>query len=436
MNPLGKRIFLFCALILFLFSGFTIIRGSSDVFQPPATVNDPFYPDKPIINIVNNDGFVGYANGGNGSKNNPYIISNRNFNCSPNLGIIAGISIMQTTSFFILTNLTFSNCNLALYLVDVHHGLIEDSTINSGSVGIYSGIDISINNINVKNSSYDGISIDNTKSFSIQNTRIEHSTSGLDLSYCSNGYIVNTIAINNSGTGYSLDSSKNINMTNNRAEFNNNGFDFINSSRINVDTNNATYNLNSGFSLDTMNQTNLDRNIASGSGSFNYFLTFSTLNNLTKNVALNSIGDGFKLQQSDSNNFFGNNASNNLNYGFNVINSNHNNFINNSAIGNTFGAYKEFSSIQSTFSDNSFVERIPKAQPDYTGYLIILIELSLIIGIPCTVYLKRNYEGFKVGNKNSEKKLSFKYYLRENYFWHSKNIRKKITRYKKNLIKK
>lgn len=381
MYSIRKRILLFCFLALFLINGYTIIGRESDIFQPQPIASSATLA---VINIKYNSELSSFANNGNGSKNNPYVISGYNIDCSKHQAD-TGIVLEAITYYFALKNLNIQNCQSAIELNDVHHGIIINSTISNGWFGISvnHGADISVSNIYFNDVSNVGFYFDYAQNFSIQNINLNIQFIGFSFYNSSNGVLADTSSSNDQYYGYFLDNSNNINLTNNVAKLNTIGFNITNCSGI----------------------------------------------NLNSNKALNSTQDGFRVLQSDSNNFSGNIANDNSNYGFNLTNSNQNNFINNSAIGNIKGAYNESYSIQNTFKNNSFNEYPINAQPvDYSNYFIILIELSLILVIPGFVFVKRNYENFKIGNKNTEKKITFKYYLQENLHWYNKKFKKKLKK--------
>jgi len=87
------------------------------------------------IQISSNDEFSLFSKAGNGTKENPYVIS----------GYIiehfeAGIFISQTTKFFVITNCTFLNLKyeaIRIMTVDVGNVRIENNTIINTKFGIY-----------------------------------------------------------------------------------------------------------------------------------------------------------------------------------------------------------------------------------------------------------------------------------------------------------
>ncbi len=262
-------------MILVILCSFTlaILQGKSLTLS---TSDSPIY-------IHGNEQLAAFANKGEGTKNDPYIIENYTITTSSN----HGVEIRNTTEYFILRNVTVdgtgSNNKYGFFFFNVTNGIIKDNVAFKWAYGFR--FELSCHNVLIGNSAsycyYYGFYL---------------SYDRYNPNYISNNTLTNNIASYNGG-GFCLWESSHNTLTNNDA--NNNGLE--------------------GF----------------------YLLFFSSNNSLIYNNAYKN-GIGIRLKFCGNNSLINNSASNNYDDGLRLLEADHNTLIHNIAnanYGNGFNLY-------------------------------------------------------------------------------------------------
>ena len=135
------------------------------IFSTTSTLNTMFYSDNAIlannyplhinmrfinsqISINDNVQLATQASSGDGSSTNPFIIENYAISkCTSNT---YGFSIQNTNKYFILQNISVSNCGFAFYFKNVTFGSIINS-VTTANIGSGFFLDSSSNNTLINN---------------------------------------------------------------------------------------------------------------------------------------------------------------------------------------------------------------------------------------------------------------------------------------------
>ncbi|MHA1338819.1 MAG: right-handed parallel beta-helix repeat-containing protein [Promethearchaeota archaeon] len=161
-----------------------------------------------IIDINNNSMFSSYANGGgNGTRQNPWLIENLTLSCDNST--LALIRIKNTTDFFIIKNCLLVGGGNAIFLEDVSNGLVQNNNITNTTyssiyiAGLSENITIEKNKISqsIKQFSVACILVDYAKNVSIIGNEIFNNThfgeSAIKFRDASNGTVSSNIIYNN-----------------------------------------------------------------------------------------------------------------------------------------------------------------------------------------------------------------------------------------------
>jgi len=160
-------------------------------------------PDESVIKIIGDDSFT-YQNGvvaGNGSAENPYLITN--LSCK-------GIWIENTTKHFVISSIILSSDNSGIFLKNVSNGRIHNVSIRNYSHGIY--ID-NCENLVIENSSIgycriNGIYIHSSNNLSVRYCEFLEDNSAITL-YGSSSISIENSYFNNCTVGAAILQSKN-----------------------------------------------------------------------------------------------------------------------------------------------------------------------------------------------------------------------------------
>lgn len=345
---------------------------------------------------------------GNGSKNNPYVISD--------FSIVAnnqsGIAILNTDIYFAISNVTIAGFYVntseeltgawGIYLSNVSNGNISYNTIINTERGISiensailyvaynyvtGGADnywISTSNnlvvhANVANANLRGYGffiLYSRNSYFSQNTAVQTENSGF---YINNVYwsssspknitLIDNQAINTGNDGFSILNSAEIKLYDNFAQNNSGaGFRLWTSSfipevgtRNNILVNNSAFRNKNGFSLYSSSNNTLINNTALENNQFGFHLLFAYNNQLLQNTAILNSLHGFLIAKSSGNTMQQNIASLNLLNGFLLHQSHYNTLMHNIA------------------SHQRFVDGIPESSSSSNGFRLYLSNNNVLI---------------------------------------------------------
>ena len=331
-------IFFFMICFLFSFSAFSISIGMENA-------NSAHYTDKLSvvsnnslhnpINITGNTELATMSTSGNGSVTNPYIIENIVINNCATSG--TGVNIRNTDKYFVLRNISVSNCSIGFSFSNVTFSSITNSYATYNSVGFLLNIssnDVLMNNIAANNgdgfelfSSFNNTITDN---LALSNQEYGYGGSGFGLNSSSDNILANNNASGNTLNGFFLGSSPNNTLINNTGTYNYFGFNLENFSPNSTLKNNTATNNAVGFKIGTNN----------------------TL--LVNNIAINNSGQGFYIFLSFNNRIISNIAIDNY-FGFDLEFSSVNLLKNNIGNYNTHGDYSETNSYFNILINNKFI---------------------------------------------------------------------------------
>ena len=287
--------------------------GSNEASATPRNPNTP-------IRINSNADFSTYANGGDGTAGNPWILQNYVIDGS---GYGYCIYIGNTTDYFILRDsvLYLANGRGDAYYWD--SGLI----LYNVTAGFISNISSFYNDL-----------------------------SGILLTDSGNVFVVDSYFSDNFGMGMYLDWSSGNSMSNNTI-LNNwySGIYLYSSDSNDITENNASDNWEDGICLQSSNSNTLSNNSALGNWNTGIYLNFSDSNSVRDNDASHNYEDGIQLYDSYSNTVSDNRISDNWN-GIYLELSDWNNITYNSVLYNwNIGIYL-YASYSNTVSDNTISE--------------------------------------------------------------------------------
>lgn len=298
---------LFFVINLFLLTPLTIIQGTSTP-SAPSSLDKETISYHSFIDIQNNTALESISIVGNGSESNPFIISNYVIKC--NFSYTVGLSIQNTTAYFIIDNVVITSCPTGINFINVQHGSIVNSSIEFSSIGFI--VDTSmwffVNNLSIQHCNQKGLYFWHDLNFSIQNSFVKNSSSGFDLNYVYQADIVNNTALNNQYHGFYFSESAHDTLAFNVAGSNDVGFKLFDCLSIDITYSFALNNSYSGFYLEDSAGILLLNNSAESCGLYSIFLIFSNNNNLSNNIVSNGTGDAFLISVSDSNTLIGNEA--------------------------------------------------------------------------------------------------------------------------------
>ena len=206
------------------------VAASPEIPNPPETYKGG------QINIKSDDEFTA-ANGvvgGSGTPADPYIIEGwaidaSSFNTGVETGSTYGISIFETSKYFVIRNCRVKNAGghqPGIKFNFVSNGKIENCTLTNNSEGIW--IDGSYNVIisgNTIENCNTGISVDfhSSDNVTVSNNIITNATgAGIFFNAATNSYALNNTIRNKEGYGIRLGSSMNCTISNNIVQGNEN----------------------------------------------------------------------------------------------------------------------------------------------------------------------------------------------------------------------
>ena len=352
----------------------------------------------PVINITKNTDLANYSLSGNGTESNPFILNNFNLVCSLSVQYSTGISIQNTTDFFILDNFTIQDCYIGIYFHQVHHALVRDSDIKNANTGFYavSSSDLTINNSIVQNCGVNGFLFSSISDLILQNSLVDSGSFGFDFNSLYHANVVNNSVSNHGYSGFIFRYSYYVNLSYNFASALE-GFHLLECYHLILKNNTALNNSGSGF-----------------------YLYYSFYNNLTNNKVYNGHGDGFRISHSSSNNLIGNEASNNTDYGFYLDSSNFNLLINNTSLNNKKGNFHSYNSKNNVLKHNSF---------SYNNTLSLFIDLVIIVTIIVLVFgavIKREFNHYQLEDDEYKNETTFLTHLKMKFSSKLKSIKEKL----------
>lgn len=300
--------------------------------------------------ITSNSQFASYASSGNGSSTSPFILENYDIRGSNSSDV--GITIENTTDYFILKNISVSNCGIGVSFDNVIGGSINNSHLWNNSRGIdikkssfstFSGNNLSYNGagilfwntsaditVNGNIIDNDGVGVWSSMSFSFETGIINSFFSNNQVNFNDWGFyffnnnqqlndsFVNNTANNNKYYGFYFDIGINNTFLSNVATNNQHDGIYLSGGSNNTFLqNNSTNNGLNGFNFEQSSNNTLNGNDAvNNNGSGYVFTQGSNSNNLDINLAFGNHANGFTFTQSSSNKVISNYASNNDGNGF------------------------------------------------------------------------------------------------------------------------
>ena len=334
--------------------------GTYAVAQNASASNDPVQ-HSPIY-IDGNSNFTA-ANGvvsGSGTASDPYIIENWIINASG----ANGISIGNTTAFFVVRNCEAYNGSLGNYvgicMENVSNGAVDNCSFSSDSQGIL--LNRSLSNTVVNNTCFNdgyGIFLYISSSDTFANNTCYSNSNGICLYDASSDSLTNNACFNNNGDGIFFYYGSNNALTNNICSNNTgDGIYFDSFAGVQSENNTLTNNVCSGntgdgiyFDFDSSSYNTLINNVCSNNTGDGIHLYAAYNDSLTNNICSNNKGNGISLVNS-GNNLTGNICSNNAGDGIYIYCSSNENLTNNACSGDGDGIYL-YSSSNDIFANST-----------------------------------------------------------------------------------
>jgi parallel beta-helix repeat protein len=368
------------------------------------------------IHIIENAGFTpenGVNGGGSGTENDPYIIENWVISALS----ADGISIQNTTAYFVIQNCLVENGGGSYYGIHLNNainGKVENNICRYNSSGVYLE---SSSNYNILDNSTYGNNYYGIELWSSDNNLISNNVAGnnnyigIYLEYSDNNSIHGNTSENNGWDGIRLGASDNNLIYGNTSENNQSGIYLASSEHVSdggstlissdnniIDGNVVANNSGGGIRLDTNSDNNLIHgNISDNNYSVGISLWDSDNNIVDGNTVENSYWYGIFVENSDNNFIYGNTSENNSwdgiylgvsNYNLienNIVNNNHigieipnweggpnssNNVISNNIVENNSsdGIYLGFSSYNNVIFHNNIVNNTNQAYDAGANY--------------------------------------------------------------------
>ena len=318
------------------------------------------------IRINNNSDFniEHGVTGGNGTKDNPYIIENYDINGT---GYGYCIYIGNTTDYFVVRNCSlhdasgnsgtyYWNSGLALY--NAQNGTIFNNTGSNNHNGIYlfSSGNNTISNNMFSNNGYGIYLYESNNNMISNNTATLNTYYGINLGSCKNNTLFNNNA-SNDWYGIVVSSSTNNKIFNNSIYLNSQKGLSLGNSNNNVIYKNIISSDDTGIEFWQSNANTIYNNtISHNAWGFYLYVTmngYSCSNNEISDNTLFNNGYGFRMSPA-SRNIIYNNILYNNNYGIYLDSSGSNTIDNNTASNNTYGIYLS-SSTNNALYNNTMV---------------------------------------------------------------------------------
>ena len=258
-------ILLFFSSIIFFTDGVTLgfLYHTEPILNNPLIKSNGIqYESHAAIFIMNNQNFTATASNegwsGNGSRTNPYVISNLNISSATKIYLI---EIRDTDCFFNIQNCFLNGYDKTLagiYFQNVTNGKLSNSMI-------------------ITNSNSQGIFLRNSHNNTIQNNSFQNCNRGILTEYSDfNNLISNTIT--NTIKAIHLFYSYNSTLSNNSIHTNTDGIYIFRSDNSSVIANNCSYNTNNGITIYNSTGNTIKSNLAhynlnNGIYSFRSYLT-------------------------------------------------------------------------------------------------------------------------------------------------------------------
>ena len=327
------------------------------------------------INITGDIGLATMSISGDGSVTNPYIIENLIINtCVANE---SGVNIRNTDKYFVLRDITVSNCSDGFFFSYVTFGSITNS--------------YAVNNME------DGFSLVNSSNNTLTNNTAAFNAGGFDLGFSSNNTLINNTATNNNREII-------LKLNNGNANFSFPQFELYFSS-YNVLINNAAIddiNVNAhAFDLYFSSYNVLINNAAIDNHLNGFNLVSSSNNFLINNTAIDNGSSGFLISSASNNIVLLNNrAINNYGFGFYLLDTSNTVLKNNIGIYNQQGDYYESDySKNTTLLNNTFAFIYNNGLGQYFSTTLFTYENIIVIIVLIGLYVAIGYRYF-----NSKKK--------------------------------
>ncbi|MFW9812395.1 MAG: nitrous oxide reductase family maturation protein NosD [Candidatus Thorarchaeota archaeon] len=299
------------------------------------------YTSHATISIQNNDDFDSQGWPGNGTSDDPYIISGLNITSDDRCIVITNTDVYYRIENCYISSLGARN-QLGIYLLNAPFGTVDNCKINSHEEGIrvqdshhcnvtnnilyynlYNGIFLSVADYAIveNNTCYDndqGIILNNSVQGVLRDNNVTLNRNGLTIYSSENSHAYNNSAVANSARGFSLafsefctlqanNATSNIedgfyvrisdscNLTDNYARDNDEGYELQESSNIRLESNQAKENSGTGIALDdSHNCLFFQNNLSQNSGAGVQLFGGSSNNHLVLNrIEVNSLGNGF-----------------------------------------------------------------------------------------------------------------------------------------------
>jgi parallel beta-helix repeat protein len=400
----GKRqttIFIFILLLGTLIPSIQMPESTGDLSDPSVLINhNPIY--------INGDSQFTSGNGvigGNGTKENPYMIENWSIVL---YNFEKGIHIKNTDDYFIIKNCCIYNGAsknsrmFGIYLKNVTNGTMENNRIVSNYYGIYllkSNINTVSNNI-CTFSQYAGVYLRYSDSNTIINNTCLKNRNGIILEDSILNVFINNSSQNNEEGICILDSNSNTFINN---IFNSNIFDgiFMFDSNLNAITNNiCKLNGRNGMHLWYSDINYIINNTCISNGYEGICLRVSCSNNIINNTCNSNYYDGIGIEESNNNTILGNICNSNNDDGIVFYDSNLNIIINNTCnLNNNDGISIDIKGKPSNY--NIIINNFCKSNGD-NGITCLNGESNTIMSNTCSLNNKKGIYIF--GNSNIIKK--------------------------------
>jgi parallel beta-helix repeat protein len=259
---------------------------------------------------------------GLGLESNPYIIEG--FEISD---IGSGIRIDDTTVYFIIRHCVLSSTEgisgLGIYFYNVTHASVEDTRIDTRSLGIYLRFtsNSTIRRVSITNVQQEAVRIrDSENIVLIENSVSDCSQDGFLIEYSANCTVAGNSALRCSQDGFALLRVMDTILSNNTSsEGTGRGIYLQSSHGCGLHNNTARGNSYTGIYLDNSDECLLIDNVVFDNSRYGVYLTSSDFCIMTNNSVFGNSLDGFFLVDSDSCGLVGNEVHGNSEVGIRLF---------------------------------------------------------------------------------------------------------------------